>query len=518
MDRLNATVVVSQQEVWSASAAFAAACELQDRGHSVRILDASPLQPVVPDWWRLRLLDSAIRMHPSSPTRVLRRMAIARGMAFERVERHQTEIERLSHQASELYAAMPKQVDELEVWTPFGGRLGRSLTSLLTTTVLRTEQPRADAAEAICVAQVRAFLTIRECVLGDIRDSAAGIVAVFNGRLPVTAAAAAAVDEADVELLFYEYAPPTNWVYLQPFPSQDRVLTQQLALHALRSTPDRDVEDARTTFLVDRVASRATNPFLVHGGALQPEDREQTQRAAMLFTSSPDEFVGVGPGWEHAGWRDQLHAFETVSARLRALGFKVLIRVHPNMQNKSWGAFARTVTDYAPLADRLVLPTDPINSYTLLEQADLVVVWGSTIGLEAVSRRLPTYCLGPVTYDQLTDVRALPDEDAVLACEFLPYEVQPRHVDAAILAYQRANGTLDGAGTMGTMLQELQGYSVFEGYVAKSLRVVFAPITVWPLLRSGPRPLIRLAQLGLGPQRAARLIRGLFRIAGVRIP
>jgi hypothetical protein len=61
-----------------------------------------------------------------------------------------------------------------------------------------------------------------------------------------------------------------------------------------------------------------------------------------------------------------------------------------------------------PEGVEVVRAFDRVSSYDLLAHAQLVVTWGSTLGLEAVAAGVPVWLLGHSTYDLSADVRPWP--------------------------------------------------------------------------------------------------------------
>ena len=122
------------------------------------------------------------------------------------------------------------------------------------------------------------------------------------------------------------------------------------------------------------------------------------------------EFAALGPEWHVQEWGDQWEAFDAVLSHLSQFDFSFYLRVHPNFATKSHASFFREKAHIEKLQGRhpalkVIWHDEQVNSYTLLNQTDVVVVWDSTIGLEASGRGLPVWELAASYFDLYADVR-----------------------------------------------------------------------------------------------------------------
>ena len=122
----------------------------------------------------------------------------------------------------------------------------------------------------------------------------------------------------------------------------------------------------------------------------------------VYFSSSGDEIAELELDWSQfiGSQHDALIALAE-ECRQR-LGYTLVIRSHPHKRMKpkldveEWLA---TVAQADP--DIHIDQHSPIDSYELMRQADIVVTYGSTTGVEAAFANKPVIVLGPSAYDQL---------------------------------------------------------------------------------------------------------------------
>ncbi len=94
----------------------------------------------------------------------------------------------------------------------------------------------------------------------------------------------------------------------------------------------------------------------------------------------------------------------------------LVVRSHPHKRIKP----ARDVEDWmadvaAAAPDMHLDPFSPIDSYTLMRRADVVVTYGSTTGIEAAFARKPVIVMGPSAYGELGCVTVVQSEEQLKA-------------------------------------------------------------------------------------------------------
>lgn len=117
-----------------------------------------------------------------------------------------------------------------------------------------------------------------------------------------------------------------------------------------------------------------------------PDNIDYTKKTFVLFTSSDDEFAAVGKDFVNPYFKDQNEGIAYV-ARLFSTKFpdwNLLIRMHPNLKGieYDYASELRAMDKIGPNIT-VITPESPVDSYALLKVAEKVIVFGSTIGLEA---------------------------------------------------------------------------------------------------------------------------------------
>lgn len=295
---------------------------------------------------------------------------------------------------------------DLEQETRWGG-LGPALASDVVTRIAFDEFAKVSRYPISVFRSIRSFLINEQLTNEIIKYCSIDSVVVFNGRLCAHAGVWKAARSTDVDIEFYEVgiAP---FFFLEKFRPHDRKLIQEKSKAQFRSLTKEEIDETTQQFR-SRRSEISVNRFLELQLPFSQSLVQNNSKSllAIIFTSSPEELIGVGATWENPGWQNQYAAIRATAKRLDRLGYEVVIRIHPNIANKSWREFNRAMKAFRDLPYSVLLPYDLVNSYSLLDKASIVVVWRSTVGLEASALGKPTYCLNPTRYDETADIRRI---------------------------------------------------------------------------------------------------------------
>jgi hypothetical protein len=139
------------------------------------------------------------------------------------------------------------------------------------------------------------------------------------------------------------------------------------------------------------------------------EDRTELRRA--LGVSDDERIVSLftNLSWDSAAlFHDVAYGsmMDWIEDAIHAVGERdgttLVVRVHPS--EAKWGTREEVEAEMrARLGDRIegvrfVAPEEPLSSYALMDQSDLVLVYTSTVGLEAATRGIPVAVAGDTHY------------------------------------------------------------------------------------------------------------------------
>jgi hypothetical protein len=149
-----------------------------------------------------------------------------------------------------------------------------------------------------------------------------------------------------------------------------------------------------------------------------PEGWDVSKKNIVIFNSSEDEMFSIGGDYDKFKlFKNQIEGIKYICEILKNIEeYNVYLRVHPNLSNVD----PQYLNEIQRLNDtygiNVIAPDSSISTYSLLDYCDKVVVFGSTIGIEANYWRKPVVLLAPADYmflnvayvpEKITDIRFL---------------------------------------------------------------------------------------------------------------
>lgn len=262
-------------------------------------------------------------------------------------------------------------------------------------------------------------------------------VYIFNGRYPAQKSSTLAAMRSKAKVTFYEFGELKNRIFINDFSPHERLKGQEAVEELVTGLSETEVINTANSWLLLRLpeSTESSNSFTQNWSTelpLEIENIYSSNKVITLFTSSQDEFMSIGPEWLQHEWEDQFSAFETVLTHFENLGYKTVLRVHPNFMTKARELVKREKKQIHELQGKhpelfVIWHDVPVNSYGLVERSSAVVVWNSTVGLEASSRGIPVFTCAAAGYDLVADVNKIWSKDALI--EFVKFN-QPNSFGA----------------------------------------------------------------------------------------
>jgi hypothetical protein len=152
----------------------------------------------------------------------------------------------------------------------------------------------------------------------------------------------------------------------------------------------------------------------------------------VVFTSSEDERTAAGPQWRNTVYGNQLVAVRELKESLGKLDGQVdvTVRVHPRLRATDT-RHLREVLGLSGPRFTVLPPESPVHSYTLMREADTVVSYGSTMGIEAVYWGKPSVTAGPSRYQGLNATYAARSHDELV--DLLNRKLEPTPREPALV-------------------------------------------------------------------------------------
>jgi hypothetical protein len=268
-------------------------------------------------------------------------------------------------------------------------------------------------------------------------------VYIFNGRFASTRGALRACQEATgVEVFTHERGPNIgSFSLFENAMPHDRALWVKQTLAAWDSASDREqAVSVGSSFFIAR--KHGTNQDWTSFTEKQqvgklPTGWDHQRRNVVIFNSSEDEFVGLGEEWLNPIYAGQAEGVQKIvqDAMERYPNVMFYLRMHPNLVGVNNRDTRLTQELGAGGQPNLVVvaPDSDISTYSLLDAADLIITFGSTVGVEATYWGKPSILAGHAMYEDL---------DSVYVAE--SHEHLMELIETAIIAKRKINAIIYG--------------------------------------------------------------------------
>ncbi len=188
-----------------------------------------------------------------------------------------------------------------------------------------------------------------------------------------------------------------------------------------------------------------------------PADWDPACRNVVIFLSSEDEYVAINPSWRYPFFRDQLEGLTGLIARLAVVippNMHLYLRAHPNMR-AIVNPYARRFGKLTAPFLTFIPPESPVSTYRLIQAAEKVVSFGSTVGIESVYWGKASILCGPSLYAGLGGTYG-PDSWQSLLDLVLDPALPPGDRGAALMYGHHLS-------TFGTPFRHYTPHGFFEG-------------------------------------------------------
>jgi hypothetical protein len=117
-----------------------------------------------------------------------------------------------------------------------------------------------------------------------------------------------------------------------------------------------------------------------------------------IFISSEDEFLAI-PEYKNPYYKDQNSAIVQIVDDLKDENLLFIVRAHPNLaglnnaQVKGLREICNSRTNI-----KYIAPESRVSTYELIDKCDIVLTFGSTVGIEAVHKSKPSILMGMAIY------------------------------------------------------------------------------------------------------------------------
>jgi hypothetical protein len=137
---------------------------------------------------------------------------------------------------------------------------------------------------------------------------------------------------------------------------------------------------------------------------LLPKNFNNQKTNIVIYNSSEDEMTAIDEEWVNDLYVSQVEGIikiiKSVEQFEQSENYHVYLRIHPNLKSLP-GDDSYTLKNFKSNIFTFIPADSDISSYNLLDNADIILTFASTVGIEATFWDKPSILLGPSAYQNL---------------------------------------------------------------------------------------------------------------------
>jgi len=271
----------------------------------------------------------------------------------------------------------------------------------------------------------KSFAYVFDQTMALIQSRAISCVAVYNGRFLHDRAAAAAATALGLPVLSYDVGgTQTNYdLTIDDTHDWEALQRRMLKLYSTWDPKERDL--IGSSWFLERTEHKdpSNSKFVESQEMGKSVDLPKNKKIVVFFSSSGDEISELDLDWaDYFGSQENaLNLVSRICSEDSDTFF--IVRSHPHKRHKP----TRDVSDWIAAVDKAnpdlhLNPHSNVDSYALMRQADVVVTYGSTTGVEAAFAGKPVIVMGPSAYNSIGAAVQVFDEDDLRSAIELPHK------------------------------------------------------------------------------------------------
>ena len=228
-------------------------------------------------------------------------------------------------------------------------------------------------------------------------------IILFNGRYSTFRPVLRLAQKRDIELLVHERGPDFKHYSLtkNTYPHDIHYIEDRIVRFSTDSTPDEEKKRIGREWFLERQQHKTQNWKVFteeQKEGFLPEELSQKSFKIAIFNSSEDEFVAIEE-WKNPYYETQNLGIEKILSEFKSSDIHFFLRVHPNLgdiDNSQTKELERIGKKYDNLT--LISADSKVSTYDLMNEVDLVITFGSTVGIEASFLNKPSIVMGRAPY------------------------------------------------------------------------------------------------------------------------
>ena len=303
--------------------------------------------------------------------------------------------------------------------------------------LLRDDEPDIIKQKKLVARTLATSLSVYLSMINLLKKNKYSLVYLFNGRVAELRAVLRACQKMNVTCITHEIGCDKDHysLYFNTIPHDIEYNTKVIIEHWNNSElEEQEKVNLASQFYINNskgISKMGRSYVSGQTEGLLPSDWSSKNQNIVIFNSSEDEFASISNQWNYPFYENQEQGISWICRDLQRLrpDIKIYLRCHPNLTGLDNSQMKRIKNlSYDNLT--VIPPDSPVSTYHLIQKAEKVITFGSTVGIEATFWRKPSICLGKSLYYEL-DATYNPsshDEAISMIISYLP----PKPIDGAL--------------------------------------------------------------------------------------
>jgi capsular polysaccharide biosynthesis protein len=336
------------------------------------------------------------------------------------------------------YSVLPKQfsnVRELMDFEVNGQKVGLAATSTLITTHCKDHGFDTIKFKSDVHRELRATYYAYNMVKAVLKEIKPDMTYFFNGRLSKPKAFGLACKDLGYDFYTHERAGIKGKYITRKntFPHDIFLVQDEIEEFWNNADPEERMKIGKLWFSERREGVEQSWYSYTHEQKkdLLPEGFDENEKNVVIFNSTMEESYTLPEFQILDFYPDEINGITQIMESFKNSNeIHFYLRVHPNLKkydNTQTRSYREIGSKYSNIT--VIPPDSPVNSYALLDKADIVVIFGSTIGLEACYSGKPVILGAQTAYDKLDVVYQVTSHQNTI--DLLKSDLKPKNKENA---------------------------------------------------------------------------------------
>jgi tetratricopeptide (TPR) repeat protein len=341
----------------------------------------------------------------------------------------------------ELYIPRFYSVRELKEFEVNGIDIGSAVSSSLIT-LLREPNPELVKYRKIYTAMIYETLRVYDETFKYLEQLKPDVFYIYNGRYRNVRSALRAAQKLGVKALVYEVSNEETFKYYfheNTYRHDLDYTKEQIDLYWNNSQNDPHREEYAAAWFQQKRAGRDHKSHIKEQSKNKlPDNFGLSPKNIVIYNSSQDEFESI-KCWKNTIFQNQNEAIKIILDNFNDNNYHFYLRMHPNLK----GIDNSQIKEIRALQQENLTVLEagsPVDSYALLDAADKIISFGSTVGIEAPYWDKPSILIGRSEYEHLGSCYIPKNYQEIIS--LIRSELKPLPKEGAIKYgyYERAKG------------------------------------------------------------------------------